>query len=140
MALSESGITNASAFPQFARKTNLPVASFTQQLRQKLAGVRCLARRDLFGCAARDQFASLVASLRAEVDDVIGRLDHVQVVLDHHDRMPAVNQSIQAFQQAIDVGEMQTGRRFVENVQVVFAAFELAKLPGELDALGFATG
>ena len=54
--------------------------------------------------------------------------------------MPAVNQSIQAFQQAIDVGEMQTGRRFVENVQVVFAAFELAKLPGELDALGFGTG
>ena len=92
------------------------------------------------GVPAGDQFAAVVASLRAEVDDIIGRLDHVQVVLDHHDRMPVVDQPVQAFQQPIDVGEVQTGRRLVENVQVVFAAFELAELAGELDALGFAAG
>ncbi len=80
-----------------------------------------------------------MASLRAEVDDIVGRFDHVQVVLDHHDRMPVIDQSVQTFQQSIDVGEVQTGCRLVENVQVVFAAFELAKLPGEFDALGFAT-
>src|SRR6185436_5234963 len=56
-------------------------ASFTQQLRQKPAGVRCLARRDLLGRAACDQLAALVASLRPEVDDVIGGLDHIQIVL-----------------------------------------------------------
>ena len=53
------------------------VVSFTQQLRQKLSGIRCLACRDLLGSATGDQLAALVASLRAEVDDIIGRFDHV---------------------------------------------------------------
>src|SRR5262245_55772759 len=65
--------------------------SCREQLRQKPAGGRCLARRDLLGSATGDQVASVVASLRAEVDDMIGRLDHVQVVLDHHDRMSAIH-------------------------------------------------
>ena len=109
--------------------------SFTQQLGQKLAGVRCLARRNLLGGATGDQFAALVASLRAEVDDIIGRFDHVQVVLDHHHRMPMIDQPVQAFQQPIDVGEVQTGRRLVQDVQVVFTAFQLSELPGELGKL-----
>src|SRR5437763_1502317 len=102
--------------------------SLTQQLGQKFAGVRCLARRNLLGSAASDQFAALVASLRAEVDDIIGRLDHVQVVLDHHDGVTVVDQPVQALQQPIDVGEVQTGGRLVQNVQVVFAALQLTKL------------
>src|SRR5438093_8965024 len=68
--------------------------SLTQQRRQKLAGVRCLARGDLLGSATGDQLASVVASLRAEVDDMIGRFDHVQVVLDNDDRMPGVDQAV----------------------------------------------
>ena len=81
-----------------------------------------------------------MASLRAKVDDIIGRLDHVEVVLDDHDRMAVVDQSVQAIKQPIDVGEVQTGRRLVENVQIVFTAFELAKFASKLDALGFAAG
>jgi hypothetical protein len=84
--------------------------------------------------------ASFVASLRAQVDYVIGRFDHVQVVLDHDDRMAVVDQAVEALQQPIDVGEVQTGRRLVENVEVVLAALELSELSGELDALGFPAG
>jgi hypothetical protein len=54
--------------------------------------------------------------------------------------MRMIDQPVQTFQEPIDVGEVQTGRRLVQNVQVVFAAFELAKLAGQLDALAFATG
>ena len=43
-------------------------------------------------------------------------------------------------QQPIDVGEVQSRRRLVEDVQVVLAALELAELAGELDPLGFAAG
>ena len=74
-----------------------------------------------------DQLAAFMASLRAKVDDIVGRFDHVEVVLDHHDGMPMVDQPIEAYEQPIDVGEVQTGRRLIENVQVVFTAFELCQ-------------
>ncbi len=54
--------------------------------------------------------------------------------------MPVIDELVEALKQSIDVGEVQAGRRFVENVQVVFAAFELAQFAGEFDALGFAAG
>src|SRR5262249_28201067 len=76
----------------------------------------------------------------AQVDDVVCRLDDIQVVLDHDYRMAIVDQAVQADQQAVDVGEVQTGGGLVEDVQVVLAAFELAELAGELDALGLAAG
>src|SRR5262249_56628558 len=87
------------------------------KLGQNPAGGRCLARRDLLGSATGDQLASIVAPLGAEVDDMIGRLDHVQVVLNHHDRMSGIDQSVQAVQEPIDVGEVQACRRLVEDVQ-----------------------
>ena len=71
---------------------------------------------------------------------MIRRLDHVQVMLDHHDRMPSIDQSVQALQESIDVGEVQTRRRLVEDVQIVFAAFELTEFASKFDALGFAAG
>jgi hypothetical protein len=61
-----------------------------------------------------DQSASLVASLRPEVDDMIGRLDHIQVVLDHHDRMPMIDESFQALQEPSDVGEVRTSGRLAK--------------------------
>ena len=71
---------------------------------------------------------------------MIGRLDHIQVVLDHHDRMSGIDQSVQALQEPVDVGEMEPRRRLVEDVQIMFAAFELAEFAGEFDAPGFAAG
>ncbi len=81
-----------------------------------------------------------MAPFRAEVDDVIGRLDHVQVVLDHHDRMAGIDQPVQALQEPVNVGEVQARRRLVEDVQIVLAALELAEFAGEFDALGLAPG
>src|SRR5262245_50406521 len=51
--------------------------------------------------------------------------------------MAIVYQPIQALQKPGNVGEMQACRRLVEDVQIVLAAYQLAELPGELDALGF---
>jgi hypothetical protein len=68
-----------------------------------------------------DALAAFVASLRAEVDDMIGRFDHVQVVFDYDDGMADVDRAVQALQQPIDVREVQAGRRLVQNVQIVFA-------------------
>ena len=44
---------------------------------------RCRDRADFFRRAARDDVAARIAGFRSEVDDVIGRADDIQVVLDH---------------------------------------------------------
>ena len=58
---------------------------------------RCTTRRrDLLGRAGRDDAAALVAALRAEVDEPVGALDHVEVVLDHDDRVAGVDEPVRA--------------------------------------------
>src|SRR5262245_29391024 len=54
--------------------------------------------------------------------------------------MPGLHEALQAIQQALDIGEMQSGRRFVKNVEVVAAAAQLAQFGRKLDALRFAAG
>ena len=72
---------------------------------------------DLLGRALGDQPAALLAALGAEVDDAVGGLDHVEVVLDHDDRVALVDQPVQHLEQALDVREVQAGGRLVEDVE-----------------------
>src|SRR5688572_4708186 len=101
--------------------------------------MRRLACGDLFGRATCDEFSPFVAALGTQVDNVIGRLDDIQIVLDHHYGMTIVHEPVQALQQPVDVSEVQAGCRFVEDIEVVLAALQLAEFPGELDTLRLAT-
>ena len=80
-----------------------------------------------------------VAALGAEVDQLVGRLDHVEVVLDHDDGVAVVDQAAEHLEQALDVGEVEAGGRLVEDVEGV-AGGDLRELGGELDPLGLAAG
>ena len=73
--------------------------------------------RDLLGRALGDDPAAAIAALRSEVDDPVGRLDDVEVVLDDEDRVAAVDQPMEDLEQLLDVGEVEPGRRLVEDVQ-----------------------
>ena len=53
---------------------------------------------------------------RTEVDDPVGVRHHRLVVLDHDDRLAAVDQPVEQPEQLFDVGEVQPGRRLVEHV------------------------
>src|SRR4051812_28490525 len=53
--------------------------------RQEPSGVRVLYTRHLLGRTGRNDLAAILPTLRAKVDQVVGGLDHVQVVLDHAD-------------------------------------------------------
>jgi len=111
-----------------------------QQLSQESARVRCFALGNLFRCATGDELASFVTTFRTEVDDIVGRLDNVEIVFDDDNRVTVVHQSIQAFQQSIDVRKMQSRCWLVENIQIVFATLKFSQLCCQLDALGFASG
>src|SRR3954471_5676644 len=59
-------------------------------LRQEPPRVRARHRGHLLGRPGGDDLAALLPALWAEVDHTVGDLDHVDVVLDHHDAVAAV--------------------------------------------------
>ena len=66
-----------------------------QNLPKKLSGMRVLGLRNLFGRSGGDDFTTRITSFRAEIDDPIGALNHLQIVLDHHERMPTIHKALE---------------------------------------------
>ena len=107
---------------------------------QEASGVRTLGGFDHFHrCAAGDQLTALGAALGAEIDDVVGVFDDVEVVLNGDDRVAHVDQAMEDADQFFDVEEVQPGGRLVQDVERRAAGF-LAEFVGEFDPLGFAAG
>ena len=80
-----------------------------------------------------------VPPLRPEIDDPIRGLDHIEVVLDHEDGVPAIDQGVQDLEEHAHVLEVQAGRRFVQDVEGA-AGVPLGEFGRELHALRLATG
>src|SRR6267143_501196 len=103
-----------------------------------LAGIRAAVAHDLFRSAGGNHFAALIPAFRAEVDDVIGGLEYVEVVLDDDHGIPGIDQAMQNIQQPLDVGEVQASGRFIEDIEGL-ARVTPAEFFGELDPLRLAT-
>ena len=71
------------------------------------------------GVASATTAPAVHAALGPEVDHPVGLGDHVQVVLDHHHAVAAVDQPVQHADQLLDVGHVQADRRLVEHVERV---------------------
>src|SRR5581483_3784320 len=85
-----------------------------------------------------DEAAAGVAALGAEVDHPVGALDDLEVVLDHDERMAALDEPGEADEELVDVGQVKPGRRLVEDEERVGLSLA-AELGGELHALRLAT-
>lgn len=60
-----------------------------------VAGVGAACVCDLFGCAGGDEAAAVRAAFGAEVDDVVGALDDIEVVFDDDDGVAQGDESLQ---------------------------------------------
>ena len=110
-----------------------------QDREERLARVRLRDFHDVFGCALCHQSAAHWPGLGTEVDDPVGRLDHVEVVLDDDHRVADVHQSVEHFEQLVDVVEMEPGCRLVQDVKRSTRA-RTGQFGSELDALRLAAG
>lgn len=108
-----------------------------QHLVEIAAGVAALRRDDIGGRASGDDLAAAIAALGSEIDDPIGRLDDLEIMLDDDDAIALIDEFVQHFEQFCDIVEMQARRRLVENVERA-ACGAACELLGELDALGLA--
>ena len=87
-------------------------------LEQCTSSVRSLDLLDLGRCADSDHLAARIAALRSEIDDPFGSADDIEVVLDHHQRMPSVEQLTESTEQPGDILEMQSGGGFIEQEEL----------------------
>src|SRR5712664_165863 len=104
-----------------------------------LAGVGLFGAGDEFGRALGDDAAAAFASFGAEVDDPVGLLDDVEMVLDDEHGVAKIDQALENVEEFSNVVEMQAGGGLVEDVKSA-AGLALGKLAGQLDALGFSAG
>ena len=106
---------------------------------EKFAGMRLRVARDLLRRAGGDDLAALIAAFRAEVDQPIGGLDHVEVVFDDHERSAGIEKFAKRGEEFGDVVEVEAGRRLVEDVEdlLVLAAREVRR---EFEPLRFPAG
>ncbi len=110
-----------------------------QHLRQIPPRRRALHLRHLLRRPLCDEPAPTGAALWAQVDDVIGGLDHVQVVLDDDDRVARLDQAREHAEQLLHVVEVQARGGLVQDVDGL-AGGAARELSGQLDALRFTAG
>ena len=72
---------------------------------------------DGFGRPLGDDPAAAGAPFGAEVDEPVGGLDDVEVVLDDDDRVSLPLEAVEHVQQLADVVEVEPGGRLVEDVE-----------------------
>ena len=95
------------------------------------------------GVPAATNLSAFLAAFRAEVDDPVGALDDLEIVLDHDDRIARFDQALEQSDEKRNIIEVQSGRRLVEDEQVSGFSFPvsgLAKVPDEFQPLRFAAG
>ena len=84
---------------------------------EPVAGVACGVGGDLFGGADGDDLAAAVAALGAHVDDPVGGLDDVEVVLDDEEGAAAFDELAEGGEELGDVVEVEAGGGLVEDVE-----------------------
>ncbi len=98
-----------------------------------------LAFGNLFRSAAGKEIAACIAAFWTEVDDVVGTLDDLEVMLDDNDSVTARNKRIEGSKKLLDIVEMQACRGLVEDKDGRIVLLN-SKVVSELYALVLAAG
>lgn len=93
----------------------LPNTPRNFNLTQELSGKACLAGCYFFWGSVYNEITAFIAAFGTEVDDIVGTLDDIQIVLNHYQRMAPFYQGIEGMEQALDVVEVKTRGRLVED-------------------------
>ena len=109
-----------------------------ERTREIAAGERVRIALHLLHGACGQQLTAVFAGARAEIHQIVGRPQHVGIMLNHQDRVAEIAQVLENADQLRGIACMQANRRLVKNVE---RADKLrAKRSGELDALRLAAG
>ena len=103
---------NGAEHPKMTLRTFL----FFQHGLEEASRVGGINASDLLGRTRRHDGTAALAALRAEVDDVVGAFDKVEVMLDDDDGVAALHERLQNADELGDVVGMEACRRLVKDV------------------------
>ena len=103
-------------------------------LLEEAGGVGSLALDDFLWCAGADDVTTFLATFRTNVDDVVGTLDDIHVVLNDENRVTTLNEGVEGMQQTLNVVEMKSCGWLVED-EKCFILFLQRDVIGKLDTL-----
>ena len=89
----------------------------------------------LFGRAGKDKVAPVATAFGTHIYDPVGHFDDVVVVLDDDNGMPAGDEAVERFDEFLNVMEMKSGRRFVEDEKFGSVGSSFDEIGGEFDTL-----
>ena len=85
---------------------------------QILSGVALFAGGHLFRGAGADDGAAAGTAFRAKVDQVIGNLNDIQIVLDDQNGIALIHQRLQYLHQTVNIRYMKARGGLIENIKV----------------------
>src|SRR5277367_968662 len=106
-------------FAAFGKKSvpiSIGEAIHTQYALQGLAGVGLFGARHQLRWTLHHDAAATVTAFRSQVDDPIGLLDDIEMMLDDQDGVAQRHQSLQYIKKFPYVIEMQSSGRLIENI------------------------
>ena len=109
-----------------------------EDLTEETGGVAEGTVGDLLGGAGGKDLSTFTTALGSHVDNPVGELDDIKVVLDDDDGVASIDKFLQDIHQDSDVLEMQAGGGLVENVERLAGVF-LREFGGQFDSLAFST-
>ena len=104
-----------------------------------LPGVGTLDLSNLFRGSGSNDIATFIAGTGTEIDDIVGILDQVEVVLDQDHGIPGIHQAMQHLKQGCGVGKGKPGGGLIENIERPTCS-PLGEFGGELNPLRLAAG
>jgi hypothetical protein len=104
-----------------------------------LTGVRLLALRDIVRGAGDDDLTAPLSTLGPEIDDPVRRLDDVEIVLDHDNRVPPIDEGVEDGEELVDIVEVESSSRLIEQVECLPGG-AFGELPRQLDPLRLTAG
>src|SRR5580765_5989363 len=93
-----------------------------ENLSKRASRVGRLDLRDTLRRPGRHDLTTRFAAIGSKVDEIVGRLDDIEVVLDHDQRVPRFDELAKRRQELRDVVKVQAGGRLVEDVKQPLAA------------------
>ena len=80
--------------------------------------------------------ATFFPTFGADVDDIVGRFNHIQIMLNYKNRIPLIHKAVQHVEEFVDILEMKSRGGLVQNIHG-FSGSAFGKFLGEFDTLGF---
>ena len=92
---------------------------------------------DLLRGSVRDDLTAIAPAFWPQVNDIVRGLDDIHLMLNDENRVASIYQTMEAIEEPLDIGKMETCGGFIQDIEIFAAALDLAQFVGEFDSLGF---